>query len=75
MKHQLDTKTYNNTNAMHMIHQLSVELVIEDALKNQRKQQLKHLIDEALQNKNEANFNKYTAEYLKLEELEVEIIS
>ncbi|ALN75997.1 MULTISPECIES: IDEAL domain-containing protein [Staphylococcus] len=75
MKHQLDTKTYNNTNAMHMIHQLGVELVIEDALKNQRKQQLKHLIDEALQNKNEANFNKYTAEYLKLEELEVEIIS
>ncbi|NHM74520.1 IDEAL domain-containing protein [Staphylococcus sp. 11007852] len=75
MKHQLDTKTYNNTNAMHMIHQLGVELVIEDALKYQRKQQLKHLIDEALQNKNEANFNKYTAEYLKLEELEVEIIS
>ena len=75
MKHQLDTKTYNNTNAMHMIHQLGVELVIEDALKNHRKQQLKHLIDEALQNKNEANFNKYTAEYLKLEELEVEIIS
>ncbi|PTH59764.1 IDEAL domain-containing protein [Staphylococcus agnetis] len=75
MKHQLDTKTYNNTNAIHMIHQLGVELVIEDALKNQRKQQLKHLIDEALQNKNEANFNKYTAEYLKLEELEVEIIS
>lgn len=75
MKHQLDTKTYNNTNAMHMIHQLGVELVIEDALKNQRKQQLKHLIDEALRNKNEANFKKYTAEYLKLEELEVEIIS
>ncbi|MCQ9290285.1 IDEAL domain-containing protein [Staphylococcus hyicus] len=75
MKHQLDAKIYNNTHAMQIVHQLAVELVIEDALKNQRKQQLKHLIDEALQNKNEANFKTYTAEYLKLEELEVEIIS
>ncbi|HBK0207001.1 TPA: IDEAL domain-containing protein, partial [Staphylococcus pseudintermedius] len=44
-----------------------VELVIAHALKNQRKQKLQHLIDEALVNKNEQAFLKYTDEYLELE--------
>ncbi|WP_432371530.1 IDEAL domain-containing protein [Staphylococcus chromogenes] len=59
---------------MRMIHQLAVEMVIEDALKIQRKQKLKQLIDEALRNKNEAQFKTYTEEFLQLEEHEIETL-
>ncbi|MDQ7175216.1 IDEAL domain-containing protein [Staphylococcus chromogenes] len=59
---------------MRMIHQLAVEMVIEDALKIQRKQKLKQLIDEALCNKNEAQFKAYTEEFLQLEEHEIETL-
>ena len=74
MKHKTDIQTRNTTDTMRMIHQLAVEMVIEAALKNQRKQELKQLIDEALCNKNEANFKMYTKEFLQLEEHEIETL-
>lgn len=74
MKHKIEIQTHDTTDAMRMIHQLAVEMVIEDALKIQRKQKLKQLIDEALRNKNEAQFNTYTEEFLQLEEHEIETL-
>ncbi|UEX89536.1 IDEAL domain-containing protein [Staphylococcus ratti] len=74
MNQPIETQLYDTTNAMHMVNQLGVEMIIEDALKNHRKQQLKRLIDEALLNKNEANFKMYTTAYLQLEGPEVETI-
>lgn len=74
MKHKIEIQTHDTTDAMRMIHQLAVEMVIEDALKIQRKQKLKQLIDEALRNKNEAQFKTYTEEFLQLEEREIETL-
>lgn len=74
MKHKIEIQTHDTIDAMRMIHQLAVEMVIEDALKIQRKQKLKQLIDEALRNKNEAQFKAYTEEFLQLEEHEIETL-
>ncbi|WP_214534819.1 IDEAL domain-containing protein [Staphylococcus pseudintermedius] len=67
MKNQADVKKQMVADPVRTINQLGVELVIAHALKNQRKQKLQHLIDEALVNKNEQAFLKYTDEYLELE--------
>lgn len=46
---------------------LGVELVIDEALRLERKKQLVTLIDEALVNRNEDDFNQYTTELKHLE--------
>lgn len=66
---------YYNTNVKHTtleefvttVNDLAVELVIDEALRKERKKQLVTLIDEALVKRNEDNFNKYTTELNKLE--------
>ena len=50
---------YYNTNVK--------ELVIDEALRLERKKQLVTLIDEALVNRNEDDFNQYTTELKHLE--------
>lgn len=72
MKNQTDVKKQRVVDPVRTINQLGVELVIAHALKNQRKQKLQHLIDEALVNKNEKAFLEYTNEYLELEAINVE---
>ncbi|MBI5975246.1 IDEAL domain-containing protein [Staphylococcus canis] len=67
MKKQAHLKNYIHTNPMQVVNQLGAEMIIEDALKNQRKNELKALIDEALIHKNEQEFNMYTEEYIQLE--------
>ena len=52
---------------MTTVNDLGVELVIDEALREARKKQLKTLIDEALVNKNKEDFIQYTEEYKKLE--------
>ena len=49
------------------INDLGIELIIDQALRNVRKQELENLIDEALKNKNEEQFKRYTKEYNELE--------
>ncbi|WP_340296435.1 IDEAL domain-containing protein [Staphylococcus coagulans] len=71
MENQTDVKRHFIVNSVHTINQLGVELVIEEALKNQRKRELQQLIDAALIDRNEQAFNMYTQEYLKLEEVNV----
>lgn len=64
-----------NTNVKHTtlevfvttVNDLGIELIINEALREVRKRQLIELIDDALVNKDEAAFNKYTAEYKNLE--------
>lgn len=66
---------YYNTNVKHTtledfvttVNDLGVELIIDEALRQARKKQLVKLIDEALINKNETDFMKYTNEYKTLE--------
>ena len=61
---------YYNTNVKHTtleefvttVNDLGVELVIDEALRLERKKQLVTLIDEALVNRNEDDFNQYTTE-------------
>ncbi|ARJ51471.1 IDEAL domain-containing protein [Staphylococcus lutrae] len=67
MKNQTDVKKLIVFDPILTIKQLGVEIVIAQALKNQRKQALRRLIDEALINKNERAFLAYTEEYLELE--------
>ena len=58
---------YYNTNVKHttleefvtMVNDLGVELVIDEALRLERKKQLVTLIDEALVNRNEDDFNQF----------------
>lgn len=57
---------------MQIVNQLGAEMIIEEALKNQRKLELEALIDQALMNKNEQAFQMYTDEYLKLEVQDVD---
>ncbi|MEJ7541934.1 IDEAL domain-containing protein [Staphylococcus intermedius] len=72
MKNQTDVKKQMVADPVRTINQMGVELVIAHALKNQRKQKLQQLIDEALVNKNEQAFLEYTNEYLELEAVNVE---
>ena len=66
---------YYNTNVKHTtleefvttVNDLGVELVIDEALRLERKKQLVTLIDEALVNRNEDDFNQYTTELRNLE--------
>ncbi|MBK1406626.1 IDEAL domain-containing protein [Staphylococcus hominis] len=66
---------YYNTNVKHTtleefvttMNDLGVELVIDEALRLERKKQLVILIDEALVNRNEDDFNQYTTELKHLE--------
>ncbi|MHB7918991.1 IDEAL domain-containing protein [Staphylococcus hominis] len=66
---------YYNTNVKHTtleefvttMNDLGVELVIDEALRLERKKQLVILIDEALVNRNEDDFNQYTTELKYLE--------
>ena len=66
---------YYNTNVKHTtleefvttVNDLGVELVIDEALRLERKKQLVTLIDEALVNRNEDDFNQYTTELKHLE--------
>ena len=51
------------------VNALGVELVIDQALRNVRKEKLTELIDQALVNKDEEAFNRYTAEYNQLEDV------
>lgn len=65
----------HNTNVKHTtleefvttVNDLGVELVIDEALREVRKKELKFLIDEALVNKDEKAFNEYITEYKNLE--------
>lgn len=69
-------KMKNNTNVKYnslesfvsTINDLGIELIIDESLRNVRKQQLEDLIDHALKNKNEQDFKRYTEEYKNLEE-------
>lgn len=72
MKHQTNLKSTLPTNPMQIVNQLGAEMIIEEALKNQRKLELEALIDQALMKKNEQAFQMYTDEYLKLEVQDVD---
>lgn len=72
MKHQTHLKQNAPANPVQAVNQLGAEMIIEEALNKQRKAELKQLIDQALLAKNEAAFQKYTDEYLKLEVTYVE---
>ena len=50
------------------INDLGIELIIDESLRNVRKEQLEILIDNALKNKNENDFKRYTEEYKNLED-------
>lgn len=64
-----------NTNVKHTtledfvttVNDLGVELIIDEALRNARKEKLIQLIDEALVKKDEKSFNELTTEYKQLE--------
>ncbi|EHJ09208.1 IDEAL domain-containing protein [Staphylococcus simiae] len=49
------------------VNDLGIELIIDEALREVRKQQLEDLIDQALVNKNEEAFHMYVTEYSNLE--------
>ncbi|WP_436878166.1 IDEAL domain-containing protein [Mammaliicoccus sciuri] len=64
VKHQSLETFVNNLN------DLSVELVIESALRENRKRELMVLIDEALANRNNTLFEQYSEELIQLEDLQ-----
>ncbi|ASE34631.1 IDEAL domain-containing protein [Mammaliicoccus sciuri] len=64
VKHQSLETFVNNLN------DLSVELVIDSALRENRKRELMVLIDEALANRNNALFEQYSEELIQLEDLQ-----
>ncbi|MBU5271404.1 IDEAL domain-containing protein [Staphylococcus caprae] len=67
MNHNTNVKHTTLEDFVTTVNDLGVELVIDEALREARKKQLKTLIDEALVNKNKENFIQYTEEYKKLE--------
>ena len=67
MNHNTNFKHTTLEDFVTTVNDLGVELVIDEALREARKKQLKTLIDEALVNKNKENFIQYTEEYKKLE--------
>ncbi|UXU83112.1 IDEAL domain-containing protein [Mammaliicoccus sciuri] len=64
VKHQSLETFVNNLN------DLSVELVIDSALRENRKRELMVLIDEALANRNNTLFEQYSKELIQLEDLQ-----
>ncbi|GGI38765.1 hypothetical protein GCM10010896_00020 [Mammaliicoccus stepanovicii] len=64
VKHQSLETFVNNLN------DLSVELVIDSALRENRKRELNNLIDEALVNHNNTLFMQYSEELIQLEDLQ-----
>ncbi|MEB7816023.1 IDEAL domain-containing protein [Mammaliicoccus sciuri] len=64
VKHQSLETFVNNLN------DLSVELVIDSALRENRKRKLMVLIDEALANRNNTLFEQYSEELIQLEDLQ-----
>ncbi|MEB6195755.1 IDEAL domain-containing protein [Mammaliicoccus sciuri] len=64
VKHQSLETFVNNLN------DLSVELVIDSALRENRKRELMVLIDEALANRNITLFEQYSEELIQLEDLQ-----
>nr|WP_263313803.1 IDEAL domain-containing protein [Mammaliicoccus sp. Marseille-Q6498] len=64
VKHESLETFVNNLN------DLSVELVIDSALRENRKRELAELIDEALVNRNNTLFEQYTEELIQLEDLQ-----
>lgn len=67
MNHNTNVKHTTLEDFVTTVNDLGVELVIDEALREARKKQLKMLIDEALVNKNKEDFIQYTEEYKKLE--------
>ncbi|MBF7017470.1 IDEAL domain-containing protein [Staphylococcus durrellii] len=68
MKHNTNVKYNTLESFVSTINDLGIELIIDESLRNVRKEQLETLIDKALQNKNEQDFKRYTEEYKHLEE-------
>ncbi|WP_323702841.1 IDEAL domain-containing protein [Mammaliicoccus sp. Dog046] len=64
VKHQSLETFVNNLN------DLSVELVIDSALRENRKRELSVLIDESLANRNQTLFEQYSEELIQLEDLQ-----
>ena len=64
VKHQSLETFVNNLN------DLSVELVIDSALRENRKRELAILIDEALVNRNNELFDQYSEKLIQLEDLQ-----
>ena len=67
MKHNTHVKYNTLESFVSTINDLGIELIIDESLRNVRKQQLENLIDHALKNKNENDFIRYTEEYKHLE--------
>ena len=67
MNHNTEVKYTTLEDFVMTVNDLGVELVIEEALRNARKDKLKLLIDEALINKNDNDFILYTNEFKQLE--------
>ena len=63
MNHNTNVKHTTLEDFVTTVNDLGVELVIDEALREARKKQLKTLIDEALVNKNKEDFIQYTEEY------------
>ncbi|EHY91945.1 hypothetical protein SSME_18320 [Staphylococcus saprophyticus subsp. saprophyticus KACC 16562] len=68
MKHNIHVKYNTLESFVSTINDLGIELIIDESLRNVRKQKLEQLIDNALKNKNENDFKRYTEEYKNLEE-------
>ena len=60
MKHNTHVKYNTLESFVSTINDLGIELIIDESLRNVRKQQLEQLIDNALKNKNENDFKRYT---------------
>lgn len=69
MKHNTNIKYHTVESFVSTINDLGIELIIDESLRNVRKDELESLIDRALESKNEEDFNRYTNEYKKLEAL------
>ena len=71
MNHETNVKYNTLETFVTTINDLGVELIIEASLKEDRKKQLRQLIDDALVEKNEQDFNRYTNEYKQLEATQI----
>ena len=68
MKHNTHVKYNTLESFVSTINDLGIELIIEESFWNVRTHKLEQLIDNALKNKNENDFKRYTEEYKNLEE-------
>lgn len=69
MNHNTHVKHTTLEQFVTTVNDLGIELVIDEALREVRKKELRTLIDEALVNKDENAFNEYMVEYKNLEAL------